>query len=172
MQKDFSYPLQIAGLNQQEQHYHLCADAAECKALAEILKVVDVKSFSADIYLKLNIKEHCLDVWGAVDSELELQSVISLENFTKPYHVPFRYYYDTKATYKDIREMEPGIEDDIPDIIENGQIDLANLAIEQLALAMDDYPRKEGETFSFVSEFDEETTQNANPFAVLRELKK
>lgn len=172
MQKDFSYPLHIADLNQQEQHYRLCANADERQALSEILKVEDVKSFSADIFLKLNLKQHCLDVWGTVDAVLELQSVVSLENFTKAFHVPFKYFYDTKATYKDIRELDLGIEDDVPDIIEDGRIDLANLAIEQLALAMDDYPRQEGETFSFASEFDEETTQKANPFAVLQKLKK
>ena len=32
--------------------------------------------------------------------------------------------------------------------------------------------RKEGETFEFVSEFDEETDKQANPFAVLAKLKK
>ena len=39
MQKDFSYPLHIADLNQQEQHYHLVADAEQCKTLAQILQI-------------------------------------------------------------------------------------------------------------------------------------
>jgi uncharacterized metal-binding protein YceD (DUF177 family) len=41
-----------------------------------------------------------------------------------------------------------------------------------LALVLDDFPRKEGEVFSFQSEFDEETTEANNPFAVLKKLKK
>ena len=68
--------------------------------------------------------------------------------------------------------MDPGINDEIPDIIENGQIDLGNIAIEQLALVLEDYPRLDGEEFHFVSEFDEETTKRSNPFAVLQNLKK
>lgn len=172
MQKDFSYPLKIDALNQQQQHFKLRPDAAQLVALAQILKVEDVKSFSADIFAKLNIRAHSLEVWGEVKAELVLQSVISLENFVQSYHVPFEYHFDTKATYKDIREMEPSIDDDVPDIIENGQIDLAELAIEQLALSIDDYPRKEGEKFTFVSEFDEETTVQAHPFAILKKLKK
>lgn len=172
MQKDFSYPLKIDDLNQQEQHYHIAADKGQLKALQQVLQVEDVKSFVADISLKLKLKEHRLDVWGCVKAELELKSVISLENFYKKYTAPFALYFDTKATYKDIREMDPDLDDEIPDIIENGQIDLANIAIEQLALIMEDYPRREGESFCFTSEFDEQTDQTENPFAILAKLKK
>ena len=172
MQKDFSYPLNIDELNQQEQHYKLEANPEQLKVLTQILQVVDVKKFVADIYLKLKIKEHRLDVWGTVSADLELESVVSLEKFVKSYAPSFELYYDTKATYKDIREMEPQINDNIPDIIENGKIDLGDIAIEQLALVMEDYPRKDGEKFEFISEFDEETNRQANPFAVLAKLKK
>ena len=44
--------------------------------------------------------------------------------------------------------------------------------IEQVALMIDDYPRKDGEVFSFESEFDAETTEAMNPFNVLKKLKK
>lgn len=172
MQKDFSYPLKIEDLNQQEQHYHLSADSKQCNILAEILQVEGVNKFTADIYLKLKLKEHRLDVWGKVEAELVLKSVISLENFVKRYENSFDYYYDTQATYKDIRELEAGINDEIPDIIENGTIDLGNIAIEQLALVMEDYPRQEGEEFMFESEFDEETNRENNPFKILEKLKK
>ena len=63
-------------------------------------------------------------------------------------------------------------EDLLWDIIENGQIDLAEIAMEQIALVIDDFPRQENESFVFKSEFDEETTRAANPFAVLQKLKK
>ncbi len=172
MQKDFSYPLKIEDLNQQEQHYHLSADSKQCNILAEILQVEGVNKFTADIYLKLKLKEHRLDVWGKVEADVVLKSVISLENFVKRYENVFRYYYDTQATYKDIRELEAGINDEIPDIIENGTIDLGNIAIEQLALVMEDYPRQEGEEFVFESEFDEETNRENNPFKILEKLKK
>ena len=172
MQKDFSYPLNIDDLNQQEQHHKLKANNEQLKTLRDILQVEDVKNFEADIFLKLNLKQHTLNVWGTVKALLELKSVVSLENFEKTHAVDFNYCYDTKATYKDIKELEPSIYDDVPDIIEDGKIDLADIAIEQLALQMDDYPRKDGEKFEFVSEFDEETTKQSNPFAVLQQLKK
>lgn len=172
MQKDFSYPLNIDDLNQQEQHYKINADAEQLRTLRDILQVEDVKKFEADIFLKLNLKQHKLDLWGSVNATVELKSVVSLENFDKEYNIDFTYYFDTKATYKDIKELEPSIYDDVPDVIDNGKIDLVDIAIEQLALQIDDYPRKDGENFEFISEFDEETTKKANPFAILEKLKK
>ena len=164
--------MNIDDLNQQEQHHKICASEEQLMLLKEILQVEDVKKFEADVFLKLNLKQHKLDVWGRVNALVELKSVVSLENFEQNYDIEFSYFYDTKATYKDIKELEPSIYDDVPDVIENGQIDLVNIAIEQLALKIDDYPRKEGEVFEFESEFDEETTRSANPFSVLEKLKK
>ena len=172
MQKDFSFVIKIDDLSQSKHHYHLSADEHQLKELAAILKVEDVKSFAADIDLKLSRKIHRLDVEGKVTALLELKSVISLENFEKLYEVPFKYYYDTSMSYQDLRDLDLSIDDEAPEIIEDGQIDLGQIAIEQLALVMEDYPRLDGEHFYFVSEFDEETTKRANPFAVLGKLKK
>ena len=60
----------------------------------------------------------------------------------------------------------------MPEVVIGGKIDLGDIAIEQIALRLDDYPRKEGEEFSFISEFDEEDDVKNNPFAVLAKLKK
>lgn len=172
MQKDFSYPLKIEDLSQKEMHYHLEADSSDLQTLQDILKVESVKSFSSDILLKFNHKNHRLDVKGEVKAVLELKSVISLENFEKEYLVPFEYYYDTSLSYQDLKDMELSIKDEGPEIIENGQIDLGQISIEQLALQMEDHPKMEGEKFEFCSEFDEETTTENNPFLVLKKLKK
>ena len=53
-----------------------------------------------------------------------------------------------------------------------GQIDLEQIAVEQIALAMEDYPRKEGEVFSWKSEFDPQDDERRNPFKILEKLKK
>ncbi len=172
MQKDFSYKLKIEDLTQNTQHYHLKANKEELNVLKEILKVEDVKSFEADITLKKSHKTHRIDIKGEVDAVLILKSVISLENFDKEYIADFEYYYDTSMTYEDVKSLGAGIDDEIPEVVENGEIDLGQIAIEQLALVMDDYPRMDGEVFKFKSEFDEETTRATHPFAALEKLKK
>ncbi len=170
MQKDFSYPLKIDELGQGEQCYKLSADKAELETLAEILQVPAVNSFTADIRLKFYKRRAILEAWGTVTANLGLISVISLEPFNKDYRAEFKLTYDTNATYEDIRELDEDIEAEIPDIIIGGKIDLADIAIEQLALVMEDHPRKDGEEFAPVIE-DVAPIKNT-PFAALAKLKK
>ncbi len=172
MQNLFSYPLVVDDLTASAKKYHLTAKKEELSYIREVLKVVDVKSLSAEINVKCNKKEHQIKVWGTADAQIEQTSVISLENFIKPYHTEFEMLYDTELTVKELREIEISINDEVPDPVINGTINLADIAMEQIALVLDDFPRMEGEVFEFTSEFDEETTKAQNPFAVLAKLKK
>lgn len=172
MQKKFSYPLKIEYLDQNEHKFDLNADVDELVDIREILQVEGVKYFNAEIFLKRNNKQNLLNVWGIVRTELELKSVITLNNFLQYYEIPFEMHFDTKATYKDVAELWSNLETDVPDIIENGMINLADIALEQVALQLDDYPRAEGEVFDYAkySGFTDEAKEN--PFAVLAKLKK
>ena len=84
MQNLFSYPLIIDDLTSSEKKYHLKANAKQLMYISEIIKVIDTKSFEADIFVKSDKKNHRIDVWGKVKAEIEQMSVISLENFVKP----------------------------------------------------------------------------------------
>ncbi len=172
MQNFFSYQIIVDNLPQNEQHYKLRCDAGDLEKIKEILKVPGVKSFSSDIYLKYTRREHLLKLWGTATAELTLESVVSLELFDKKYETAFELTYDTEATLKSQREAEEeiSINDNLPDVVINGKIDLADIAIEQIALMMEDYPRREGEVFSFKSEFTPED-ERRNPFAELAKLK-
>ena len=174
MQKKFSYPIKIDELNQRDYTFNINADQDELEDIRNILQVERVLSFEAEIHLKLNIREHLLKVWGHVGANLELQSVVSLNIFAKNYQTDFTLIFDTKATYRDIREMDNGINSDVPDIIENGQIDLADVALEQIALQMEDYPRAEGEVFDFsaYAAKNDDQEDSRHPFAALAKLKK
>ena len=172
MQKNFSYPIKIEDLKQSDYKYELTADSAELEDITQILQVEKVHEFKAEIFLKLNNRANNLRVWGNVFAKIELKSVITLDNFIKNYNVPFELNFDTRATYNDIKELECNIEDEVPDIIENGCINLADIAIEQIALNLEDYPRAEGELFDGALYGDSEEPKKENPFAVLAKLKK
>lgn len=172
MQKHFSYPLIVEDISSGEQHYHLTASPDNLQEIAEILQIPSAESFEADIYTKLNKKEHLLRVWGNLNATLRLQSVISLEYFSKTYSPDFEVVFDTKATFKSQKEEEVDFEEDLPDIVIDGKIDLAEIALEQLALVLEDYPRQEGEVFEWKSEFSPEDTEKENPFKILASLKK
>lgn len=170
MQKEFSYPLQIDELGQGEQNYKLKADKAQLETLTEILQVPAVNSFEAELKLRFQKKRGILEVYGLVKANLSLVSVISLEPFDKDYSSEFKIVYDTNAKYEDIYGKDDDIEEDVPDIVYDGKIDLGDIAIEQIALVMEDHPRKEGEEFNAVID-DAEPIKN-NPFAALAKLKK
>ncbi|MBR3502574.1 MAG: DUF177 domain-containing protein [Alphaproteobacteria bacterium] len=172
MQKKFSYPLKIDELDQNEHKFDLNADNEELVDIREILQVEDVKYFNAEICMKRNNKQNMLNLWGIVRTEIELKSVITLNNFLKYYEIPFELRFDTKASYKDYAEFSSDINDDVPDIIENGTINLADIALEQIALQLDDYPRAEGEVFDDARYSDFHDEPKESPFAVLAKLKK
>ena len=80
---------------------------------------------------------------------------ISLEGNIKEYHIEMEQFVrNSKGKF----------------IVENGEINLVDIAIEQLALVLDDHPRKEGEVFDEIIE-DVGAVRN-NPFAILEQLKK
>jgi len=170
MQKEFSYPLKIDELGQGEQKYVLKADKEQLQTLSKILQVPAVKSFEAEMKLVFQKKKGLLEVLGKVKAELSLISVISLEPFDKEYKTDFKVVYDTNAKYEDIYQDDEDINLDLPDIVIGGQIDLGDIAIEQLALVLEDHPRQEGEIFEAVIEDDSPIKHN--PFAVLEKLKK
>ena len=88
------------------------------------------------------------------------------------YDFDFSTLFDTRATLESQKEDGDDWDKDTPEIVVGGKIDLGDIAVEQVALRLDDYPRKPGEEFSFVSEFDDNDTAAENPFAVLAKLKK
>ena len=63
-------------------------------------------------------------------------------------------------------EIEVGLDDDAPDIVEDGRIDLGQYAVEQLALTLDPFPRKPGAEF-----VQPEEPKEISPFAVLKQFK-
>ena len=78
-----------------------------------------------------------------------------------------------EAAYAKRHEEDPDAEDipEPPDPIFNGQIDLGVLASEQLALALDPYPRKEGVEFA-ADLVQVDDIAEVSPFAALAKLKK
>ncbi|WP_396593355.1 YceD family protein [Brevundimonas sp. R86498] len=63
-------------------------------------------------------------------------------------------------------EVEITLDDDAPDVIEDGRIDLGQYAVEQLALTLDPFPRKPGAEF-----VQPEEPAEISPFAVLKALR-
>ncbi|HEV7228191.1 DUF177 domain-containing protein [Brevundimonas sp.] len=72
-----------------------------------------------------------------------------------------------EAGENEASEVEVFLEDDAPDLIEDGRIDLGHHSVEQLSLALDPFPRAPGAEFT-----PPEESAEISPFAVLKALKR
>lgn len=174
MQNNFSYPLKLEDMSASTKHYEFQATSSELQYIAEILKVPSIKSFKTILDVTFDKPQHMARIKGKIDAAVEQISVISLNQFTRKYQINFARNYDTKLSSAQQRELEEfeDINADIPDVMENGQIDLKAISMEELALELDDFPKQKGETFNFAPDFDTEADKPQNPFAVLEKLKK
>ena len=82
---------------------------------------------------------------------------------------------DPERAHVDVDELDDENTVETPELVENGQLDLGEIAIEELSLNIDPYPRKPGTPFVDIStdktgEVDDEI-EKANPFAKLAALK-
>jgi uncharacterized metal-binding protein YceD (DUF177 family) len=105
-----------------------------------------------------------LKIEGRVLADLDQVSVVSLETFRHQvsYEV-LRYLLPPGAA--------PTNEEADADPILHGEVDLGEIVAETLALELDAYPRKPGESFGDHLESGDEPAKEASPFAALSNLK-
>jgi uncharacterized metal-binding protein YceD (DUF177 family) len=160
-QTEFSRPLDVARVPKLGSHENLVASTAECTALARRLNVPVIHSLKAKLHVK-PWRGGGLHVKGTLVAELDRESVVSLEAFLTTEELVVERFYLAAPKGEDLETDE-----DI-DPIQDGLIDLGELVAETLALDMDPYPRKPGESFQgpAVDETPLEP-EKPNPFNVL-----
>lgn len=139
-------------------------------ARTRIARALDLKSldrFVADMEITPTVSGWRMD--GRVQAEAVQACVLTLEPL--PVAIDERFSINLTETAPEVQANEEGeidleLDDDSADLVENGQIDLGQYAVEQLALHLDPYPRKEGAVFEQPPEPGE-----ISPFGVLKTLK-
>jgi uncharacterized metal-binding protein YceD (DUF177 family) len=158
---EFSRPLEVARIPAGGSTEKIAATAEECMRLAKRLDLPAIHALRAELHAK-PWRGGGLKVTGELSADLEQVSVISLEAFRQEVRMPVERYFLSEPPGEDDGEA-----DDIDAIIA-GHIDLGEVVAETLALELDPYPRKPGETFSSKDEAEEETENRA--FARLKSL--
>jgi len=175
----FSRPVSVEKIKPQGLADTISATEHECELLTEQLKIHRLDALSFD-YKILPWKKGGVEVSGMVKASIEEICVVSLDQFTSEISEPVKRIYErhSDATAKnpllDLETLDD-LEDDVPDMIEGGKIDLGEIAVETLALSLSPYPRKPGVVFEDHVESDPEEDNNrggTNPFEVLKSLKK
>ena len=142
---------------------HLVPDADAVKRIVKALDLASLTSFKAD--LKVAPARVGWTLTGRVVATLEQVCGITLDPL--PVQVDERFSVDlVEAVEPETDEIEVTLDDDSPDVIEDGRIDLGQYAVEQLALTLDPFPRKPGAEFVQPDE-----PAEIAPFAVLKAFK-
>ena len=146
------------------------ASSEECAALARAFNLPAVASMQAR--LRLTRAGARVSVTGAVDARVTQICVVSLDPFEAGVHEEVEGLFTPALAGRrgpEAREVVVVVDEDAPDPIIDGKIDLGVLATEFLALGVDPHPRKPGVEFTAITTPPEPP---ASPFAVLEQLKK
>lgn len=165
---EFSRIIEVARLPKHGLEVIETASADECRALAARYKLDAVRAFSlnADI---MTWRKKGLQIKATVIAKLTQICVVTLEPFEQELTENFEVLMLPEEMLKP-DENEDGMEQ--PEAVIDGQADIGELAAQYLALALDPYPRKTADAFSYIEDDGTGDTQaKISPFAALASLK-
>ena len=138
-------------------------DASTRARIVRALDLASMDAFTAEMELVPSPGGWRLS--GRIRASLAQTCGITLEPLPIEIDAPFAITL-AESVEEDSEEIIITLDDESPDLIENGQIDLGQYAVEQLALRLDPFPRKPGAEFVQPPE-----PAEISPFAVLKQLR-
>jgi uncharacterized metal-binding protein YceD (DUF177 family) len=157
---EFHRPLSLDRIGPQGLDLTLEAKPAECAALAVRMHLPAVLALSCVFHLIREGRDTVL-ARGVLRARVTQTCVVSLEDFDASLEEVFQVRFVPSGEESD--DIDPDADDEIP--FEGNQIDLGEAASEQLALALDPYPRMPGVEMPAA-----EDDPEPHPFAALRRL--
>lgn len=163
MQPEFSRPIALARIAAEGRHESLRASPAECAALAKRFGIPAVNRFAADLLLKRE-QAGGVAIDGRILAEVVQECVVTLE--------PVTQQIDEAVHLRVLGPGEKASDDpESPDDVDapGGVADLGESLAEQLALALDPYPRAPGAALpdEFGAEPEAPPAASVSPFAEL-----
>ena len=165
---EFSFIIHPSEITDKEIKYDLSAESDECAALAERFGLQSIEEFSSVLMVRFLRREKAIRLRGKLTAKVVQSCVVSMapvENaIEEEFEVLFR---DEKQIDRDeiddIVQFEPYIDD---------QIDIGEIVSEELALALDPYPRSSELADKVLGPYLPEPEDPAmKPFAALAALK-
>ncbi len=153
----------------------LQASAAERDAVANRLGLEALELFEGDLLVQSAIGRQFI-LEGTIRAEIRQTCVVSGEPVTSSLTFQLRRVYEEDADplsglATDDDDIPSSIDDDDPDPLDDGMIDVGEATVEELALQIPAYPRADGAVFQDINEGAPESERTGNPFALLSELK-
>ncbi|WP_370335816.1 DUF177 domain-containing protein [Parvularcula marina] len=162
--ESFSAALDVAQIGDVPERRKFTASEADRESLAAFLGMPGVQALSGEATAIRRGK--LITVEGHLSATLTRSCVVSLEELTEEIEEDFLETFTDELPNSDLpEEMEADL--DAPEPIEGGKLDLGTVLLEQLFLAMDPHPRKEGAE----PQVDPKAGERISPFDVLGKLK-
>lgn len=151
----------------------LDASAAECAALARRFGVDDIANFTAHIVLTPFASGNKVAMKARFDADVRQACVVTLEPLTTHVTGELVAEFVPSAFIEHAGEVEFGAgEDDPPEPIVDGRIEVGELIAQQLGLEIDPFPRAPGVEFQGLNlGADGADAPRRSPFTVLEKLK-
>ncbi|MEH6528123.1 MAG: DUF177 domain-containing protein [Sneathiella sp.] len=170
--------INVEGLGRDPININIQATEEECKSLADGLGIIGLFGVVMSGVLRRQKKTDKIEVSAVLKAQAVQACVVTLEPVPQAIEVEFTVYYTfaKEDVVSDEVDYVVGMnEEDLPELIVNGQIDAIDIVAEQIALALDSYPRKENDTpvknTKDAGETETEAVQEVHrPFANLRDL--
>lgn len=168
---EFSRPVTLEELRGGLVRRSIEATSAECRALAERLGLVAVETLAASVTLEARGGGKLVVVKGTLQAALTQTCVVTLEPLPRTVAETFTERLAVAAEAGDgaVVDIDPEAEDE-PEPIEGDSIDIGELVVQHLALALDPYPRAEGASVDAEAMSAGEAADDG-PFAELARLK-
>jgi uncharacterized metal-binding protein YceD (DUF177 family) len=162
MTDELHRPVKIALIGPSGLDITVEARPAECAALAKRMGIPAVQALSCRFHLK-QAGDSAFLAHGHLLARVVRTCVVSLDDFETDINEAFRVRFVPQGTETD--DIDPESDDEIP--FGDDTIDLGEAAAEQLALALDPYPRMPDATLPETEAEPEQT-----PFAALSTLRR
>ncbi|MBD9371783.1 DUF177 domain-containing protein [Rhizobium sp. ARZ01] len=174
----FSYLVKVGHISANPVEVKIAADGNECSGLARQWGVPEVRSFSAELQVQ-RWKKDGVRLKGRVQANIVQSCVVTLDPVESLIDEPIDAVFVPEGSKLARTPVVEGGEmlldpdgPDSPETFHGDTIDVAVVAAEYAAMAIDAYPRKEGVMFSGHVEHSEDDDRKPSPFAVLKDWKK
>ena len=169
---EFSYLLAVESLGEAARRVRLEADAGVREALARRFDLVSMESLVADLVVDRIDGSELIRVKGRVSASITQSCVVT----GAPVSVQIEECVDERfgPPGEPVGEIEFSLEEeDPPEDIVDGQIDLGEMVSQYLGVAIDPYPRATGAEIParYREVFENQAESANNPFEVLSALR-
>lgn len=171
-QAEFSRPIAADQIGPQETEREIVANAAERARLVERFGLLALDRLTATLSLKRG-RGRLIQVEGRFEAEVVQACVVTLEPVRSRLSESFSVAFGTGSA-AEVGVVVIGVEDeDPPEELIEGRIDLGETVAQQLAVALDPYPHAPaaGKKAAAPEQGAADAEKTANPFAVLAPLR-